>query len=221
MHLSNSEFLDQLAALFAQRKEAGSVFLTQKRLTYDAETSTSSVNAKQAGQDAEMSDAVASSSSPANPTDAQEWPLLIRATDGKSKKDTKVKLSTTVQSDDVESFLAAYSNVLKSTFSAGLRPKRRKGDLAKQRAAKLAKRQAAKAKAKGGDAAGSTTKATSTPSATAAASSAAAGTGFVPRLPKVVGPRRGNGVQKRRRLIKRREKAVERAKASRTRVAAE
>ncbi|KWU44273.1 signal recognition particle, SRP9/SRP14 subunit [Rhodotorula sp. JG-1b] len=222
MHLSNAEFLERLAALFAERKDAGTVFLTQKRLTYETDASTSSPG------DVELTDAsagmAASSSSRARdstPHEEQdrEWPLLLRATDGRGKKDTKIKISTTVQPADIESFLSSYSTLLRSSFSGGLRPKKKKGDLARQRALKAAKRQAAKATAKG-------TAVDSATAAVLAGSGVAAGGGggaahFAPRLPKVVGPRRGNGVQKRRRLIKRREKAVERFKATRTRATAD
>ncbi|GAA5863755.1 hypothetical protein JCM3774_001147 [Rhodotorula dairenensis] len=215
MHLSNSEFLERLTALFAQRKHAGTVFLTQKRLTYDAEASTS------AASDVEMSDVASSSRTrdPASPPDDREWPLLMRATDGRGKKDTKVKISTTVQPADLEPFLASYSTLLRSSFAGGLRPKRKKGDLARQRALKAAKRQAAKATAKGLE----VDRATAAVLAGTGTGTAAGGAGahFSPRLPKMVGPRRGNGVQKRRRLIKRREKGVERFKAARTRAAAD
>lgn len=124
-----------------------------------------------------------------------------------------------VQPADIESFLSSYSTLLRSSFSGGLRPKKKKGDLARQRALKAAKRQAAKATAKG-------TAVDSATAAVLAGSGVAAGGGggaahFAPRLPKVVGPRRGNGVQKRRRLIKRREKAVERFKATRARATAD
>ncbi|GAA5976342.1 hypothetical protein JCM10908_005466 [Rhodotorula pacifica] len=218
MHLSNAEFLDRLAALFAERKDAGTVFLTQKRLTYDAEPS--SVPATAAGGDVEMSDAASSSRAHDLTTQSdedREWPLLLRATDGRGKKDTKVKISTTVQPADLESFLSSYSTLLRSSFSGGLRPKKKKGDLARQRALKAAKRQAAKATKKGTE----VNAATKAVLAGSAGTGAGAGGNFAPRLPKVVGPRRGNGVQKRRRLVKRREKAVERFKASRTRAAAD
>ncbi|BGP54288.1 hypothetical protein JCM8202_000720 [Rhodotorula sphaerocarpa] len=220
MHLSRDEFLDRLAALLAQRKDAGSVFLTQKRLTYDAAASTGP-----AGDDVEMTDAPSSSRAHdlADGDAEREWPLLVRATDGKGKKDTKVKISTTVDPADIEAFLSAYSTLLRSTFSAALRPKRKKGDLARQRAAKLAQRQAAKKGAATAGEAGTGTEvgAAKKGPATTTVMAGQQGAGFVPRLPKVVGPRRGNGVQKRRRLVKRREKAVARTKASRARATAE
>ncbi|GAA5951468.1 hypothetical protein JCM8115_005160 [Rhodotorula mucilaginosa] len=221
MHLSNAEFLERLAALFAQRKDAGTVFLTQKRLTYETDASTSSP------EDVQMTDAAAAAASSSSrardstPHDEQdrEWPLLLRATDGRGKKDTKIKLSTTVQPADIESFLSSYSTLLRSSFSGGLRPKKKKGDLARQRALKAAKRQAAKATAKGAAVDPATAAVLAGSAGVAAGGGGAAH--FAPRLPKVVGPRRGNGVQKRRRLIKRREKAVERFKATRTRATAD
>lgn len=124
-----------------------------------------------------------------------------------------------VQPADIESFLASYSTLLRSSFSGGLRPKKKKGDLARQRALKAAKRQATKATAKGAAVDPATAAVLAGSAGVAAGGGGAAH--FAPRLPKVVGPRRGNGVQKRRRLIKRREKAVERFKATRTRASAD
>ncbi|BGP23257.1 signal recognition particle, SRP14 subunit [Rhodotorula toruloides] len=146
-----------------------------------------------------------------DPDAEREWPLLIRATDGNGKKDVKVKISTIVQPSSSDAFLTSYSDLLRTHFSSTLRPKRKKADLARQKALKLAKRRAAKAKVRGEEV---------DPSALAAAGSYTTGAGggqFVLRLPKVVGPRRGNGVKKRRRALKRREKAVERYNASKAR----
>ncbi|GAA5983088.1 hypothetical protein JCM11641_004908 [Rhodosporidiobolus odoratus] len=182
------QFLERLAELFAKQKEKGSVFITQKRYTHEA-TIGPSTSAGDGEEDVEMSEQASGQE--------REWPLFLRATDGDSKKDTKVKISTIVQPADYDSFIQSYHALLRSTFSTGLRPKRKKTTSAK----------AAKRKAKaGGNAAAS--------AGGAAGDSKGA---FSPRLPKVVGPRRGNGVKKRRRLEKRREKAVARLKAIKSR----
>lgn len=68
-------------------------------VTYDADAPTT--QAAPAAADVDMGDAVASSSRARDSTsllDAREWPLLMRATDGRGKKDTKIKISTTVSS---------------------------------------------------------------------------------------------------------------------------
>ena len=83
-------------------------------------------------------------------------PLLVRATDGKSKehRKQKVKLSTVVQPTDIDTFFTRYAEVCKGGMTA-LRKRDRSG------------RKKAKAKKK------KTTTTTTTTSATAAASGAA------------------------------------------------
>ncbi|GAA5833995.1 hypothetical protein JCM11251_003587 [Rhodosporidiobolus azoricus] len=222
-----TQFLTQLGDLFASRKDKGSVFITQKRFTYtdpstSASTSAAAPSAEGEGEEADVDMVDAS----ADGEDHKEYPLLVRATDGNSGKDKdekkkskgKVNLSTIVLPSDYDSFTSSYHTLLRSVFSAGLRPKRKKTSAAALEAKKLAKR-----KARAG---------TPAPGAGAAAAgggggggegdelepaAAAAKVGFVPRLPKVIGPRRGNGVKKRRRAEKRRERAVERIKAAKSR----
>jgi len=109
-HLSTDEFFTRLSELFdkTRHKEHGSVFLTQKRLSHGS--------------------GLSSPSSPTNkPEDpfsdlhpAYPLPILIRATDGKSKehRKEKVKLSTVVQPDDLESFYVRYAEVCKSGMQA-------------------------------------------------------------------------------------------------------
>ncbi|KAF7195054.1 Signal recognition particle subunit srp14 [Pseudocercospora fuligena] len=109
-HLSNDEFFVQLTSLIekTQQKGHGSVFLTQKRLTFD--TSASSPPPGQKAADDPLWDL-----NPPNPL-----PIIIRATDGKSqskdrvKNKVKIKLSTLVQPDDLDSFFARYAEVCKA-----------------------------------------------------------------------------------------------------------
>ncbi|GAA5828855.1 hypothetical protein JCM5353_004002, partial [Sporobolomyces roseus] len=93
MHLENSVFLERLAELFEARKNKGSVFLTTKRLTYETGSTQD--------EDATMNDSAeaavpSTSTSTAATSSEKEFPLIVRATDGKGKKDIKVKLSTIV-----------------------------------------------------------------------------------------------------------------------------
>ncbi|KAI3558740.1 signal recognition particle 14kD protein [Colletotrichum paranaense] len=120
-HLSHEEFFGKLAELFEQRKSKGrgSIFLVQKRLTYGQDTAST----PPAGDDS-FSDL-----HPANPL-----PVIVRATNGKSKKhrDDKIKLSTIVQPDALESFFASYANICKGGMSA-LKPRDRSKKKAKSR----------------------------------------------------------------------------------------
>ncbi|GAA5858546.1 hypothetical protein JCM8547_007354 [Rhodosporidiobolus lusitaniae] len=192
--LPPDEFLAQLAQLFANTKDKGSVFITQKRLTRDSCTSTNNVAAgTSGGGDVEMTSVEG------------EYPVFVRATDGKGKKDTKVKISTIIYPADYDSFTTLYHSLLRSTFSASLRPKRKKAS-----APTAAAKKAAKRKARSGAAATGAEAAEAAPAKEEKV-------GFALRLPKVVGPRRGAGVEKRRRLMRKREKLVERYKAAKSR----
>ncbi|GAA6044131.1 hypothetical protein JCM8097_004725 [Rhodosporidiobolus ruineniae] len=215
MALSNEQFLEQLATLFAKQKDKGSVFLTQKRYTFEGPASTSTAGGAAAGaggEDVEMGEAGRPAGDHDGDVDEREWPLFIRATDGESKKDIKVKISTVVQPAAYDSFMLSYSALLRSTFSAGLRPKRKRapGAAAAAKKKKLAKRKARTGVASGG--AGGEGEGEEDDAEPAGY--------FSLRLPKVVGPRRGNGVKKRRRALKRREKIVGRVKASKARKSA-
>ncbi|KAL3426200.1 signal recognition particle 14kD protein [Phlyctema vagabunda] len=124
-HLSNDEFFVRLSALFDERrqKDHGSIFLTQKRLSYD-EDKTMRTSAPDA--------TISGLSEPA--------PIIIRASNGKSKenRDKKVKLSTIVEVDALEAFFARYAEVCKSGMSSLKkrdRSKRKKETKAKKRKA--------------------------------------------------------------------------------------
>lgn len=58
-----------------------------------------------------------------NPT--QEYPILIRITDGNSDKTKKIKISTVVKPNELGRFWTRYSNVVKSGVS-GLKKKDKK-----------------------------------------------------------------------------------------------
>ncbi|KAK0101490.1 hypothetical protein ONS95_006660 [Cadophora gregata] len=107
-HLSNDDFFLRLSELFDERrqKDHGSIYLTQKRMTY--------------GEDTDVSSPEATSEAPfpdQNPP--QPLPIIIRATNGKSKanRDKKVKLSTIVEVIALEGFFAKYAEVCKLGMS--------------------------------------------------------------------------------------------------------
>jgi signal recognition particle subunit SRP14 len=100
------KFFTQLTSLLKTQHTSkhGSIYLTQKRLTYDF--STPSNSAKKVPDDPLWD---------LNPP--EPLPILVRATNGKSKKHRKAgektKLSTIVQPDDIDGFFLRYADVCK------------------------------------------------------------------------------------------------------------
>ncbi|KFY01569.1 hypothetical protein O988_02679 [Pseudogymnoascus sp. VKM F-3808] len=119
--LTNDEFFTKLSELFDKNRSEsqGSVFLTQKRLTYSAPSDTF------------LTEADAPSFPDLEPT--QPLSLLIRATDGKHK--SKVRLSTIVTADTLEGFFSRYAEVCKAGMS-GLKKRDRSKAKARQKAKK-------------------------------------------------------------------------------------
>jgi len=120
--LTNDEFFAQLAQVFdrTRGKDHGSIFLIQKRLSYD-----------QPLPDASQEGAFADTS-PATPL-----PILIRATNGKSKerKTKRVKISTIVSPDALPAFFEKYAEVCKAGMTT-LKPRdrsKRKGKAKKRK----------------------------------------------------------------------------------------
>ncbi|KAI6245240.1 hypothetical protein HI914_06522 [Erysiphe necator] len=100
--LSHEDFFIRLTALFdaCRDKNHGSVFLTQKRLSY--------------GQNVELPEA--SGSLPFNDLNlSKSLPILIRATNGRSSRSLtpKIKLSTVVEASDLNNFFARYMEICK------------------------------------------------------------------------------------------------------------
>ncbi|TVY42348.1 Signal recognition particle subunit [Lachnellula subtilissima] len=132
-HLSNDDFFQKLTQLFGSSTH-GSIYLSQKRMVYGENVNTGTPE-----------------STPSQPfpdlSPSQPLPLIIRASNGKSKekRDKKVKLSTIVESDALEGFFARYADVCKTSMS-GLK----KRDRSKQKE----KMKAKKRKQGGGAAAG-------------------------------------------------------------------
>ncbi|KAG5438311.1 hypothetical protein PCANB_002799 [Pneumocystis canis] len=92
MLLSNEEYLNSLSSLFASKKEKGTIFLTQKRYSYENLENTSKENEKLSCD-----------------TSYSNYKLLLRATDGK-----KTKISTLVDPSLLIPFFAKYMETCKS-----------------------------------------------------------------------------------------------------------
>ncbi|KAK7552529.1 signal recognition particle, SRP9/SRP14 subunit [Phyllosticta citricarpa] len=134
-HISNDEFFAKLTDLFNSRraKDHGSIYLTQKRLTYDPIAPTSPSAAAERTQAALQDDPLWDTHPPS------PLPVIVRATDGKSKprRGDKVKLSTLVQPDALDAFYARYADVCKAGMTA-LKPRdrsKRKTQLKKRKKA--------------------------------------------------------------------------------------
>ncbi|KFH42896.1 Signal recognition particle subunit-like protein [Hapsidospora chrysogenum ATCC 11550] len=124
-HVSQSEFFDRLEKLFGQRKgsDHGAVYLTQKRLVTHSE-------------DAPMP----SASDPFPDLHPSEpMPVIIRASNGKSKRerDSKIKFSTIVKPDELDGFYARYADICKAGMTA-LKPRDRSKKKAKAKKKKTA-----------------------------------------------------------------------------------
>ncbi|KAM0788474.1 hypothetical protein ACM66B_001607 [Microbotryomycetes sp. NB124-2] len=207
MLLSNQEFLSALQRLFESRRETGSVFLTHKRLTYQgttASTSSSSTSAPQQ-QDVEMTDKTedaqraGQTNTKGDNKAARDWPCLVRATDGKGKK-SKTKISTLVESADYDTFTSSFGSLLKQSMTS--MRKKRKHLIKKKQQKSIVK---------------SATTAAGDKKQQTSSSTTASGATFKPTLTKVVGPRRGAGVEKRRALQRRRDRELKQQRARRKR----
>ncbi|KAF2115479.1 signal recognition particle, SRP14 subunit [Lophiotrema nucula] len=132
-HLSNDEFFSRLTDLFehSRKKGHGSVYLTQKRLSFDTTSAPPSPT--------KILDDPLWDTHPENPL-----PVLIRASNNSSSKRKgtdredidKIKLSTVVQPEQLDAFYARYAEVGKAGMS-GLKKrdkKKKKKDKKKKKA---------------------------------------------------------------------------------------
>ncbi|KAI9658121.1 MAG: hypothetical protein M1829_006847 [Trizodia sp. TS-e1964] len=107
LHLDNDTFFSKLIDLFDSRKQQdhGSIFLTQKRMT----------PAEKLPIDADGQKKIFPDLDPAS-----LMPILIRATNGKSKEHRagKIKLSTLVEPENLATFYSRYAEVCKSGMQA-------------------------------------------------------------------------------------------------------
>lgn len=104
-HLSNDGFFEKLSELFTATSGHGSIYLTQKRMTFEEDTKIEDPGSSQPFADSDPS---------------KSFPIIIRATNGKSKekREKKIKLSTIVEAGALEGFYAKYADVCKSKMSA-------------------------------------------------------------------------------------------------------
>ncbi|KAI5793833.1 signal recognition particle 14kD protein-domain-containing protein [Peziza echinospora] len=126
--LSNEEFFRKLAELFATttKEEHGSVFLTQKRFVAHED-----VDSKTPTEDTLADLALLET----------PGPLLVRATNGKSKRDRqnrKIKIATVVEPEAIDGFYAKYAEVCKTGMTA-LKKRDRKKKNKKKKPTKAAK----------------------------------------------------------------------------------
>ncbi|GJE97827.1 signal recognition particle, SRP9/SRP14 subunit [Phanerochaete sordida] len=113
--VDNDTFFKQLAALFETSKDTGSIWLTHKRLTYD-------------GGDAQML--------PADPSDdTNEYPCLVRVTDGK-----EANFSTRVEPGQLDAFHVQYGTLLKGSMSTMRKRDKKREQQRKEEAARRKRR---------------------------------------------------------------------------------
>ncbi|KAF2711692.1 signal recognition particle, SRP9/SRP14 subunit [Pleomassaria siparia CBS 279.74] len=127
-HMETDEFFSKLTDLFEynRKKGHGTIYLTQKRLTHDEVETLSSTR---------VLDDPLWDTHPDNPL-----PVLIRASNNASSKRSgtnrpgtdrdnidKIKLSTVVQSDKLDTFYARYAEVCKAGMSGLKKRDRKKG----------------------------------------------------------------------------------------------
>ncbi|CAL8577746.1 hypothetical protein XPA_003564 [Xanthoria parietina] len=107
-HLSIEDFFTRLSSLFQARRNSthGSIYLTQKRLSFQSPSTASPTTA--------------SSPSPDSAPSSPPVPILVRASNGKSKerRKDKIKLSTVVQPDQLEGFFTKYAEIVKGGATA-------------------------------------------------------------------------------------------------------
>ncbi|KAF8971812.1 signal recognition particle, SRP9/SRP14 subunit [Flammula alnicola] len=112
--VDHDTFLKNLTALFESTKDNGSIWLTHKRLIHD-------------GEDAIMREEGAS--------DIQEYPCLVRVTDGKS-----TKFSAKVEPGELLKFQAHYGSLLKASMTTLRKRDKKREKLHAEEAAKRKKK---------------------------------------------------------------------------------
>ncbi|EGX96567.1 Signal recognition particle, SRP9/SRP14 subunit [Cordyceps militaris CM01] len=141
-HLSHDQFFEKLNELFGARKgsDHGAIYLTQKRrelshtaiVLYKRQLVNTFTVTYNSGSMSVAADGDFEDRHPSKP-----MPVIVRATNGKSKraKSSKIKLSTVVQPHDLESFYLRYAEVCKAGMAA-LKPRDRSKNKAKAKAKK-------------------------------------------------------------------------------------
>lgn len=117
--LSNSEFLEAAAKLFASAQETrSSLYITQKRL--NVEDPVEDEDSKSQVSRFLSQPPLLAVSKITKPT--KTYPILIRITDGAKDKSKKQKISTQVEPEHLSKFWREYSSVVKSG-ATGLKKK--------------------------------------------------------------------------------------------------
>lgn len=114
--LDNAEFLKQVEAILATNGGKSSVYLTQKRLSVDEVAGVTDLSTNVVQYNGEVQ------------PNASTYPVLVRISlNGKVRKDKKdkLKLSTVVETAQLEGFWTDYSQVIKNGF-IGLKRKEKK-----------------------------------------------------------------------------------------------
>ncbi|KAL7412206.1 signal recognition particle, SRP9/SRP14 subunit [Mrakia frigida] len=115
--VSNDDFLVRLQSLLDKNKTLGSVWITQKRLTYTptpAEEEEAQLN-----EDVDMGEGSSSLLS------EKEWPCVVKASDG------EIKFSTQISPSDLPSFTLAYGTLLKASLAPHLKKRDKKKEKAR------------------------------------------------------------------------------------------
>jgi hypothetical protein len=110
------QFFKQITGLLAKNGGKSSIYITQKRLSYNIDEQIDGV---------EPYSDLSKDVTPAlheNKSNNKSYPILIRITDGNKDKSLKVKLSTIVEPENLDSFWIEYIDILKNGF-VGLKKK--------------------------------------------------------------------------------------------------
>ncbi|RHZ88450.1 hypothetical protein Glove_22g66 [Diversispora epigaea] len=127
--LNNDAFLTRLTRIFEDQKKLNSkkVYLTMKRHSWKSKKQIKTENTKESKKQLQNQD---SKEQIKEEDDCKEYPLLLRATCGKTK------IITYVNSSDSDKFYTEYSNILK-VYMATMKKKERKKEKAKKEMKKI------------------------------------------------------------------------------------
>lgn len=110
------QFFKEVTNLLAKNGSKSSIYLTQKRLSYTVDAEIEGV-----APFSDLSKEVKPVLHEYNP-DSKQYPILIRVTDGNKDKSARIKLSTVVEPENLDTFWNEYTNVMKAGF-VGLKKK--------------------------------------------------------------------------------------------------
>lgn len=111
------QFFKQVSEFLTKNNGKSSIYLTQKRFSYDID---SEIEGTEPFED--LPNGVEPLLHQKTTQNSKKYPILIRITDGNIDKSKKIKLSTVVEPDQLDSFWNEYTNILKSGF-IGLKKK--------------------------------------------------------------------------------------------------